>query len=74
MAIKKRLDKRRGAVGDGEAAWLRGDYHCGFVEFKMEEESSRTVGPSRQPRSNVLESWDAPAGAASRRLFNTSIA
>jgi hypothetical protein len=38
MAIKKRLDKRRGAVSDDEAAWLRGDYHCGFIQFKHDEE------------------------------------
>jgi hypothetical protein len=34
MAIKKRLDKRRGAVDDDEAAWLRADRDCGFVQFK----------------------------------------
>ena len=38
MAIKKRLDKRRGSVSDDEAAWLRGDHHCGFVEFRRDDE------------------------------------
>jgi hypothetical protein len=38
MAIKKRLDKRRGAISEDEAAWLRSDYHCGFVGFKRDEE------------------------------------
>jgi hypothetical protein len=38
MAIKKRIDKRRGAVGEDEAAWLRGDYHCGFIGFKPDDE------------------------------------
>ena len=38
MAVKKRLHKRRGAVGEDEAAWLRGDYHCGFIGFKMDDE------------------------------------
>jgi hypothetical protein len=38
MGIKKRLDKRRGAISEDEAAWLRGDYHCGFIEFKRDEE------------------------------------
>jgi hypothetical protein len=38
MAIKKRLDKRRGVVSDDEAAWLRGDRNCGFIQFKRDEE------------------------------------
>lgn len=38
MAIKKRLDKRRGAVSDDEAAWLRGDRDSGFIQFKHDDE------------------------------------
>jgi hypothetical protein len=38
MAIKKRSDKRRAAISEHEAAWLRGDYHCGFIGFKQDDE------------------------------------
>jgi hypothetical protein len=38
MAIKKRLDKRRAAISQHEAAWLRGERDCGFVEFKRDEQ------------------------------------
>jgi hypothetical protein len=38
VAIKKRLDKRHGTVGEDEAAWLRGDRNCGFVQFKPYDE------------------------------------
>jgi hypothetical protein len=31
--IKKRLDKRRSAVSETEAAWLRGDRNCCFIQF-----------------------------------------
>lgn len=34
MPVRKRSVKRRAAVDADEEAWLRGDYHCGFVEFR----------------------------------------
>jgi hypothetical protein len=38
MAIKRRLEKRRGTVSEDEAAWLRGDRDSGFIQFKPDEE------------------------------------
>jgi hypothetical protein len=38
MPVRRRNDKRRGAISDDEAAWLRGDSNCGFIEFKRDEE------------------------------------
>jgi len=38
MPVRRRNDKRRGAISENEAAWLRGDRDCGFVEFKRDEE------------------------------------
>jgi hypothetical protein len=46
MAIKKRVDKRRAAVSEHEAAWLRGDRDCGFVQFKRDEELQALWGRS----------------------------
>jgi hypothetical protein len=38
MPVKRRTNKRRDAITEHEAAWLDGDTHCGFVEFKRDEE------------------------------------
>jgi hypothetical protein len=38
MPVKRRTNKRRDAITDDEAAWLRGDRESGFVEFKRPEE------------------------------------
>jgi hypothetical protein len=37
MPVRKRNLKRRGLVSADEEAWLRGEYHCGFVEFMPDE-------------------------------------
>ena len=33
MPVRKRNMKRRAKLGPDEAAWLRGDRDCGWVEF-----------------------------------------
>jgi hypothetical protein len=38
MPVKRRNNKRHAAIGDDEAAWLRGDRHSGFIQFKPDEE------------------------------------
>jgi hypothetical protein len=38
MPVRKRNLSRRGALSTNEAAWLRGDRNCGFVEFKHDDE------------------------------------
>ena len=35
---KRRNNKRRDAITEHDAAWLRGDQDCGFVQFKRDEE------------------------------------
>lgn len=38
LVHKESARKRRAAVAGEEAAWLRGDRDCGFVQFKRDEE------------------------------------
>ena len=56
MAIKKRLDKRRAAISEHEAAWLRGDYHCGFIGFKQDDELQEFWDRCGDHENNVLGS------------------
>lgn len=38
MPVRKRADKRRAVLDDDQEAWLRGENHCGFVEFLTERQ------------------------------------
>jgi hypothetical protein len=38
MPIRKRNVKKRAALDADEQAWLRGDYHCGFVDFLPDDQ------------------------------------
>jgi len=38
MPVKRRTNKRRDAISEDEAAWLRGDRNCGFIQFTRDEE------------------------------------
>jgi hypothetical protein len=81
---KKRLDKRRSAISENEAAWLRGDYHCGFIGFKRDEELQELwyrhgnhealfwePGMSRPERTNVKSRPTRLAGLIPYWLLNS---
>lgn len=38
MPVRKRNMKRRSAINADQEAWLRGERHCGFIEFLPDDQ------------------------------------
>jgi hypothetical protein len=38
MPVRKRNLKKRGLLNTDEEAWLRGEFHCGFIEFLPDDQ------------------------------------